>query len=223
MTDLPVIEEAVERQAEANPDNSPRWLANDLENISALICPWDHVLGADLWSKVLAGDKEAALSAMVMAHNQHRGRIVRVAYQANVPNRAFRELVNSCWNRDYAWMLHAAGGPAVRRLTLMQWFNRAKFNVSHLSVIVTAYRGVVLPHPWPWQMAANGFSWSLSQEVATFFASDYWQIRGAKGESVVVETRIDRLHIKATFDERKEQEIVVLARPDQLRGLKLAS
>ena len=150
MSHTPAIDEAPERQAPAATlVNSPRWLANDLENIAGLICPWDHAQGADQWCKILAGDKGAALSAMVMAHNQHRGRIVRVAYHASVPIPAFRELVNSCWNHDHGWMLHAAGGPAVRRLTLMQWFHRAKFDVSHLPTIVTAYRGVVLPSPWP--------------------------------------------------------------------------
>ena len=61
----------------ATPANSPCWLANDLENIAALICPWDHGQGADLWREILAGDQEAAMSAMAIAPNQNRGRIVR--------------------------------------------------------------------------------------------------------------------------------------------------
>ena len=65
------------RQALATPANSPCWLANDLENIAALICPWDQGQGADLWREILAGDQEAAMSAMAIAPNQNRGRIVR--------------------------------------------------------------------------------------------------------------------------------------------------
>jgi hypothetical protein len=208
------------RQALATPANSPCWLANDLENIAALICPWDHGEGADLWRKMLAGDQEAAVSAMAIAPNQNRGRIVRVAYRAGVPNPAFRELVLLAWNHDHDWMLHAAGGPGARRCTLMQWFDQAEFDVSLLPEIVTAYRGVVLPHHWPWQMGADGLSWSQSLQTAKFFAGEHRRKDETEGRRVVVQARIARRFIKAATDERDEQELVVFATPQELGSLK---
>jgi hypothetical protein len=218
---MPAIDGELSRPLLMSPANGPCWLANDAKNIADLICPSDHARGAYLWLDILAGDQEAALSAIELAPNSHRGRIVRVAYRANVPNPAFRELVLSAWNHDHEWLLHAAGGPGARHNTLMLWFDRAAFDVSRLPAIVTAYRGVVLPDHLPWQMAVIGFAWTQSLETATFFTGDYWRNRGVGGQSVVVRAQIARRFIKAAIDEREELEIVVFATPLELGTLKL--
>ena len=110
---------------QATPTNTPCYLANDDDTIDAIICPWDHDRGEDLWNEILAGDEVAATKAMQLAPNENRGRIVRVAYRANIPNPAFRELVSTAWLYDREWLQHAAGGPAARQSTLMRWFDRA--------------------------------------------------------------------------------------------------
>jgi hypothetical protein len=122
----------------STPDNTPCYLANDDETIDAIVCPWDHDRGEDLWSQILSGDQEAATKAMQLAPNENRGRIVRVAYRENVPNPAFRELVLAAWRYDREWLQHAAGGPGARQSTLMRWFDRAELDMSELTELKLA-------------------------------------------------------------------------------------
>ena len=184
-----------------------------------LICPGDHNRAAELWGGMLDGDEEAAYSAICLAPNDNRGALVREAYDANIPNPAFRTLVCAGWNHDHDQLVLTARN---RMTTLRRWFERAAFDVSHLPDVVTAYRGAIVPDGQPPVLAACGLSWTLSQERAHYFA-DYWRRRGAKGKCVVVEAQIKRRYIKAYIDEREEQELVVFASGGQLRPIRVVS
>jgi hypothetical protein len=122
----------------ATPSNTPCYLAKDDDTIDAIICPWDHDHGDDLWSQILTGDEVAAAKSMQLAPNENRGRIVRVAYRVGVPNPAFRELVLSAWLHDREWLQHAAGGSGARQNTLMCWFDRAEIEMTELTALKSA-------------------------------------------------------------------------------------
>ena len=117
----------------ATPADFPCYLARDDENIAALICPERREQGEDLWRDIVGGSAEAALDALYLAPSENHGRIVRVAYRANVPNPAFRVLVLETWLRYPEWLGHAAGGPGARESTLMCWFHRAGIDMSELA------------------------------------------------------------------------------------------
>src|SRR5689334_5663884 len=106
----------------ATPANSP-----------CLICPEDRERAEELWRDVMAGSAEAALEVLQLAPSEHHGRIVRVAYRANIPNPGFRVLILETWLQYPEWLAHAAGGPGARESTLMCWCARAGIEISELA------------------------------------------------------------------------------------------
>jgi hypothetical protein len=117
----------------ASPADSPSYLAHDEQNIAVLICPEDRERGEAIWREVMTGDAEAALEALQLAPCENRGRIVRVAYRAKVPNPAFRVLLLETWLQYPEWVAHAAGSPGARESTLMCWCARAGVEISELA------------------------------------------------------------------------------------------
>jgi hypothetical protein len=115
------------------PADSPCYLAHDDQSIAALICPEDRERGEGLWRDVMAGGAEAALEALQLAPSENRGRMLRVAYRAKVPNPAFRVLLLETWLQYPEWVGHAAGGPGARESTLMCWCARAGIEISELA------------------------------------------------------------------------------------------
>jgi hypothetical protein len=60
------------------------------------------------------------------------------------------------------------------------------------------------------EVAANGYSWTLSQSIAGFFAQEYFRNVGSNPVPVVVRATVSRSLIKAHIVERDESEVVIV-------------
>lgn len=180
------------------PNKGLHWLTVDAANICELICTRNRMKGRELWVRICRSDVDAARTTMFIAPNPARGRIVRVAYQQNVPVTAFRVMLQDAWDHD--WVIRAAIGRGGRRRMLKAWFERATFDVSHLPDTVTVYRGGTIPPRYDWSFLRRGYAWTLKLETAKFFACRFPHL----GEPIIVRATVPRALIKAHITSRNE-------------------
>ncbi len=88
-----------------------------------------------------------------------------------------REILQVTWEHDYIELRRAVGSSDKRFNAL---FRRAKFDVSHLDFPLTIYRGGSPDDRW----IGWGKSWTLSPEIAAWFALAY--VRTGRPDNIVV-------------------------------------
>ena len=148
--------------------------------------------------------------------NSERGVEISRAFEAKIPVRAFREMLDAAWTLDHREVFRAAGHDDK---ILKRWFKYAAFDVSHIDEHVTLYRGGTCfgsPEDRFWQVPGSlgwGHSWTLDRDAACFFAIAYSRrVHRPRGYPCVVAIRVPRRYALAHFKDRNENEIVAFTR-----------
>jgi hypothetical protein len=178
--------------------------------------PW----AVEHWEPAFAGDQEAAGYLIISAPNRFRGCIARLAYNLRLPNPAYREIVGTAWGHDPEAVMDAVKyNTGLARRMLARCEVRPK-----LSGPVRIYRGTSGISP---RLAVRGLSWSLSADIAAWFA---WRWQNVNGKPVVVAADVAAESLIYFDDGRGEMEVVPGCRPeswiepfrpDQIRALHL--
>jgi hypothetical protein len=144
------------------------------------------------------GDADAASSLAARA-GEYRGYVALAAYWCGTGFDAYREILGTAWELSHGSMLNAAR----ERCGLIRlMFRAARFEIP-VADRVKVYRGVAGGGP---RIAAKGLSWSLSREIACWFAH-----RAAIGGKapLVVTGEVDASEIIYHSDERSEAEVIL--------------
>ena len=130
-----------------------------------------------------------------------------------------RPALTQVWSHDHAGLVAAVGSGQVRRL-----FAELAFDMAHLPEAMTVYRGGLAPPSAP-HVLARGFSWTLDQDVAAFFATRRWPLAnpaaGGSGSPrpFVLATEITRGRVIHHDDGRQEAEVILRGRPGRFHIL----
>jgi len=164
-----------------------------------------------LLERALAGDKDAAGELCLEAPNGLRGSLVLAAYYSGTPNPGYQEIIRSVWNHDHRVLMKTVQNRefiprGVNRRELVRCMIAAAQFEHPLSGSLRAFRGasgVTL------RKAANGLSWTLSRDVACWFARRF---APESSRWIVVVADIDASDVIFWDDDRLEQEIVLKRR-----------
>jgi hypothetical protein len=144
--------------------------------------------------EAFAGDEQAAAALCFAAPNEHRGYIAAAAYGLGVPNPAYQTIIRQIWNHDHQQLLWAVDRDAdlVRRMMADAEFRHP------FSGPVTVYRGV---EHGDFRKASRGLSWTVSRDVACWFAHDL-------PNSLVLVGKVSSADIVFWDNSRNEEEVV---------------
>lgn len=146
--------------------------------------------------RAFVGDALAARRLMITAPKRLRGHIAFLAYQAKIPNPAYREIIKAVWTtKDARHLLTGFWRPQLVRRML----ERADFTVPELAGPVTIYRPLCGTHL---KKAAAELIWSLSPERVAEAA------RTADGTPKLLRATIDPTDIIYFGNRHGEQEVV---------------
>ncbi len=114
---------------------------------------------------------------------------------------------------EEAWILHnwnmRAGG--MKGARLLKVFRRARFDVSGLPEVFTAWRGTrSLPgRPCGLPELAEGMSWSLRRETAAWYAMKAWRYSNPGGMPLVARRTVRREHVVYLRDVGRDGELMI--------------
>jgi hypothetical protein len=149
-----------------------------------------------LLDRAFDGDALAARRLMVMAPRRMRGHIAFLAYQQQVANPAYREIVRSVWAREARFLLTEFWRPQVVRRMLA----RADFRIPAFAGSVTVFRAVCGSRA---RKVGEELAWSLSREAALTGA-----IRSGEAKPELLQATIEASDIICWRNSHGEQEIV---------------
>jgi hypothetical protein len=156
--------------------------------------PW----AAQYFDPAFAGDEEAARFLVTAAQNHHRGLLAVVAYFARMPAPVLRAIVSTAWGHDHRYLMQAAG----ERVSLVRSvLKAAEVPIPDLPETITVYRGGLGDDP---RLLVRGLSWTLSFEVAAWFAHRF----AGKHRPLVISAEMPRASVIYFCDGRSEQEVV---------------
>ena len=164
---------------------------------------WQKARITELLAGVAAGDANQARELASLVESHKRGWMALKLYRSKVPPLPFSAYLEMAWVMSHASVIRAAGS----RAELARLFEYAQFDIPKtLPESITCWRGTTGVSV---ARARQGISWSLSRDVAAWFAT-------ARGSTqLLLKTTVPRSHILFYSDDRLEKE-VVLARPPKI-------
>ena len=145
------------------------------------------------------GDEDNAFRLIAAAPNSLRGIIAVVAYHSDVPNPAYRTLVELVWNHDHDQLLRVvqSNRPVIHKILA-----KADCDLSCLPQSFTIWRGVSGVAA---KKAAKGLSWTTDRDTACFFAC---RLPSPKRYPVVLRADVRRRDIVFATNSRDENEVI---------------
>lgn len=150
----------------------------------------------------LNGDLEAACALVWAAPNSMRGELAVLFYLRGAPLAVQREVLGGAWTSDHEEVITSSGS----RSRLRAMFKALKFPLPEsIPDEVTVWRGANgfdIDH-----LGRTGISWTLSREVAEFFAKRIKYLGG--GSTFIFKAVATRANILFYTDDREEAECVI--------------
>ena len=169
---------------------------------------WQKVRIAELMRGVADGDAEQAGELALLVKSHKKGYVAVKLYESKVPPQAFAAYLDGAWSNTHAAVIRSAGS----RARLSRLFEYAEFEIPEtLPETVTCWRGT--SHVSVTQ-AKRGISWSISRDVAAWFATRFADSH-PRSKALLLKTTIPKSHILYYSDGRQEKE-VALVRPPQV-------
>lgn len=136
---------------------------------------------------------------LLYVDDEYRGAVVLLFYLAGARGEFYRSLLHSAWGHNHREVMRAAR----TRGRLKSMFRCAKFSMpAELPDPVVIWRGTSL---LPIRLAAKGLSWTISREVACFFALRF---AAKNGHPLVLRAVVPRSEVLLYSNERSEEEVV---------------
>lgn len=151
-------------------------------------------------------DAYTAIETLCSLDNWERGHFAREVCESSASIKVKRAVLSGAWDHDHRYLIAACA----TRARLMRFFREARFKVPVSEPVVTIYRGT---SALSLVEARRGWSWTLSRDVACWFA-----MRFAKenGNPLVMRAKVRREAIIYYSNFRSEAEVLIAGRPSKV-------
>lgn len=153
-------------------------------------------------------DKNDAEGLVCRINNAARAELVLRAHRERWPT--YPAILSAVWDHDWLELIKVAGSGGAPNV--VELFQAARYDVSHIPEKIVVYRGGVCHADCNPGDVAQGASWTRSLPVAAWFATTFYnsqaRLKSPGTSPVVLRAVIDRKHVLATVNSRREREVV---------------